>query len=242
VPEGGEDRLGRRGMIEGLISTILLEEPEVIAVTGAYGEGKTSFLNLAVGELRKLEGDDRPIIVRFSPWLAGDSNALVLSLLNSIVVELKGRFVVPGLGRDASRYARTLLSAIPKAEWLKDFIESPSQGQRIDAMAGHIARTRRRILVVLDDLDRMEARELETVFKLLRGSDRLSNITFLCAYSPSELAQILKATRPSQNTSIFIEKFFPVRYSLPPVDPSLLRDFFRAENRCFCYSLCALSP
>jgi hypothetical protein len=152
--------------------------------------------------------------------------------LNSIVVELKGRFVVPGLGRDAARYARTLLSAIPKAEWLKDFIANPSQEQRIDAMAGHITRTRRRVLVVLDDLDRMEARELETVFKLLRGSDRLSNITFLCAYSPPELAQILKATRPSQNTSTFIEKFFPVRYSLPPVDPSLLRDLFsqRAAN------------
>jgi hypothetical protein len=46
VPEGGEDLLGRREIIEGLMSTILLEEPEVIAVTGAYGEGKTSFLNL----------------------------------------------------------------------------------------------------------------------------------------------------------------------------------------------------
>jgi hypothetical protein len=220
VREGGEDLLGRGEIVEGLISTILLEQPEVIAVTGAYGEGKTSFLNLTVGKLRKLEGVDLPVIVRFSPWLAADSNALVLSLLNSIVVEIRGRFFVPGLGRDAARYARALLGAIPRAEWLKDIVGEPSQEQRITALARHIARTRRRVLVVLDDLDRMEARELETVLKLLRGSDRLSNITFLCAFAPVELALILKATRASQDTAVFIEKFFPVQVALPKIDSS----------------------
>jgi hypothetical protein len=219
VPEGGEDLLGRQGIVAALVSTIVLEQPEIIAVTGMYGEGKTSFLNLTVGELKKLEEDDLPIIVRFSPWLAGDSNGLVLSLLNSIVAEIKGRFVVPGLGRDAARYARVLLSAIPKAERLKDFIAETSQEERIDALADRISRTRGRVLVILDDLDRMEAKELETVFKLLRGSDRLSNITFLCAFSPADLAEILKATRPAQDTSTFIEKFFPVEFPLPKVDP-----------------------
>jgi hypothetical protein len=224
VQEGGEDLLGRKGIVEGLVATILLEQPEVIAVTGAYGEGKTSFLNLTLGELRKLEGDDLPVIVRFSPWLAADSNALVLSLLNSVVVEIKGKFFVPGLGRDAARYARALLSAIPRAEWLKDIIEDPSQEQRIDALANRIARTRRRVLVVLDDLDRMEAKELETVLKLLKGSDRLSNITFLCAFAPAELALILRATRPLQDTPAFIEKFFPVQIPLPKIDSSERRD------------------
>lgn len=220
VQEGGEDLLGRREIVEGLISTIVLEQPAVIAVTGAYGEGKTSFLNLTVGKLRKLEGADLPVIVRFSPWLAADSNALVLSLLNSVVVEIRGRFFVPGLGRDAARYARALLGAIPRAEWLKDILGEPSQEQRISALARHIARTRRRVLVVLDDLDRMEAKELETVLKLLRGSDRLSNITFLCAFAPSELALILEVTRASQDTAAFIEKFFPVQVALPKIDSS----------------------
>jgi hypothetical protein len=176
--------------------------------------------------LRKLKEDDQVVIVRFNPWLAADSNALVISLLNSIVVELRRTFVVPRLGRDAARYARTLLSAIPRAEWLKHLIENASQEQRIGALAKHVDKTRRRVLVVLDDLDRMEAKELETVFKLLRGSDRLSNITFLCAYSANELARILETTRPSQDTSTFIEKFFPVRYSLPPVDRAHLESIF----------------
>ena len=41
IPEDGEDLVGRRPIINDLISDIVLEKPEVIAITGAYGEGKT---------------------------------------------------------------------------------------------------------------------------------------------------------------------------------------------------------
>jgi KAP-like P-loop domain-containing protein len=224
VPEGGEDLLGRQPIVDGLVSTILLEQPAVIAVTGGYGEGKTSLLNLTVGELKKLDATEVPIVVRHSPWLAADSNSLVLSLLNSIVAEIKAKFIVPGLGRDAARYARTLLSIVPKADRLKDLVSEPSQETRIAALTDRIARTRRSVLVILDDLDRMESGELEAVFKFLRGSDQLSNITFLCSLDKTEVALILKATRPYQDTDKFVEKFFSIQFPLPKVDSSELRD------------------
>ena len=226
VPEGGEDLLGRRDLIESLVSTILLEPPPIIAVTGKYGDGKTSFLNLAIGELSRSQEMQVPIIVRFSPWMAGDSNALVLSLLNSIVAGVKRKLLVPGLSGDAARYARTLLSAVPWTERLKDLVGEPSQEGRIDALVNRIARVRRRVLVVLDDLDRMEAKELDTVLKVLRGSDKLSNITFLCALDKDEVALILKKTRPHQETNVFIEKFFPVEFRLPEIDSAQLQSFF----------------
>jgi hypothetical protein len=164
--------------------------------------------------------------VRFSPWLAGDSNSLVLSLLNSTVAEIKRKLIVPGLSGDATRYARTLLSAVPWTERLKDLISEPSQEKRIDALVERIARVRRRILIVMDDLDRMEAKELETVLKLLRGSDKLSNVTFLCALDKDEVAKILQGTRPHQDTAIFIEKFFPLGFRLPEIDSAQRRNFF----------------
>jgi hypothetical protein len=226
VPEGGKDLLDRRELIDSVVSTILLEPPPIIAVTGKYGDGKTSFLNLVLGELSKSQEIEVPIIVKFSPWLAGDSNTLVLSLLTSIVAAIKHKLFVPGLSGDAARYARTLLSAVPWTERLKDFVGEPSQEGRIDALVQRIARVRRRVLVVLDDLDRMEAKELETVLKLLRGSDKLSNITFLCAFDKGEVSLILRGTRPNQDTSVFIEKFFPVEFRLPEIDSAQLRSFF----------------
>lgn len=226
IPEDGKDLLDRREMVESLVSTILLEPPAIIAITGAYGDGKTSFVNLVIGELRKAEPTSVPVVARFSPWLAADSNSVVLSLLDSVVAEIKREIFVPGLSGDAARYARTLLSAVPWTERLKDLFAEPSQERRIDALVTRIARTRRRVLVVLDDLDRMEAKELETVFKLLRGSDKLSNVTFVCCFDDKEVASILKVTRPTQDTTAYIEKFFPVRFPLPPIGSQQLKDFF----------------
>lgn len=226
IAEDGVDLLGRREIIDGLVSRILLEQPSVIALTGAYGDGKTSLLNLTVGKLKTLQETTRPVIVRFSPWLAGDSNTLVLSLLDSIVAEIKSRFFVPGLGRDATRYARTLLSIIPKVESLRNLISEKSQEQRIIALAQRIARTRQKILVVLDDLDRMRVDELETVFKILRGSDRLSNITFLCSFDKDEVGLILKSEMPNQDTARFIEKFFQVQVSIPRLESRERRSIF----------------
>lgn len=72
----------------------------------------------------------------------------------------------------------------------------------------------------------MEAKELETLFKLLRGSDKFSNVTFVCAFDRTEVCKILQVTRPHQNLSSYIEKFFPVGFPLPEIGSEQLRDFF----------------
>jgi hypothetical protein len=229
VPENGEDLLGRRPFVEELVSRILLEKPLVVAVTAPYGAGKTSFLNLVVGEIRKSEPEQLPIIVKFSPWLAGDSNALVLSLLNSIVSEINKSYFVPGLKREAMEYARTLLKVIPKLDSLKGLLSEPSQENRIHGLTRRISATGRRILIVLDDLDRMDATELETVFKMLRGSEAFGEFTFLCSFDRTELVRILEATRPKQDVGTFIEKFFQVPMPLPPIDSAQLQEVFSSK-------------
>jgi hypothetical protein len=226
VAENGEDLLGRRPFVEALASRILLEQPLIIAVTAPYGDGKTSFLNLVVGEIRKADARDMPIIVKFSPWLASNSNMLVISLLNSIVGEINKSYFVPGLRRDAAEYARTLLSVIPKLDSLKGILSEPSQEDRIHGLTNRISATGRRVLVILDDLDRMEAKELETVFKVLRGSETFVHFTFVCSFDRTELVRLLEATRPRQDVSTFIEKFFQLLIPLPPVDSGQLQAVF----------------
>lgn len=244
VPENGQDLLGLGDLIDRLVGMIVLERPLTIAVTGPYGHGKTSFVNLAVGRVRSLEEEDRPIIVRFSPWLAADPNALILSLLSSIVVEMEKVYFIPGLKRDTFDYARSLLSAIPKLHLPKQILSESSQEDHIARLASRISATQRRILVVLDDLDRLQSTELETVFKILRASDAFMNLTFVCCFDRTELVSILQVTRPHQNINTFIEKFFQSAIRLPAIDSLRLRDFFASEVRPILhrYSLTPLEP
>jgi KAP family P-loop domain len=229
ISEEGQDLLGRGDAVESLIFKIVYERPAIIAITAPYGRGKTSFVNLALGKVRKLGDADRPIIVKYSPWLAADPNSLVLSLLNSIITEMQKSFFIPGLREDASGYSRTLLTAIPKFELLKHFLTEPSQEEQVNRLARRISATQRRILIVLDDLDRLQSGELETLFKVLRGSEAFVNVTFVCCFDKAELAKILEVSRPHQDRQLFIEKFFQSTFPLPEIDTSHLGAFFRQE-------------
>ena len=226
VPEGGKDLLGRNEVINRLVSLVLREHPSVIALTGEQGFGKTSLLNLAVGELQKLDKEQQPIIVKFSPWLAATSNDLVISLLTSIVAQIRAEYLVRGFSAGALQYARALLSMVPKVDSLKELLQEPSQQERVRNFAKYIAAMPRRILVIFDDLDRMEAEELETIFKILRGSEELSSVTFVCSFHPDELISILRSTRRSQDRRRFIEKFFQVEIALPKIDTSQIKGLF----------------
>jgi hypothetical protein len=66
IQERGTDLLDRGDIVDYLASIAVRERPTVIALTGNYGDGKTSVLNLVLGKLRKLKGNLRPIIVKFS--------------------------------------------------------------------------------------------------------------------------------------------------------------------------------
>jgi hypothetical protein len=229
VQEDGTDLLGRDDVVDYLASIVIREKPSVIAVTGNYGDGKTSVLNLVLGRLRKLDGEQRPIIVKFSPWLPGNSATLVSSLLSSITAEIRRECFMPGLNQGARRYGRVLLGVVPKAEALKELFSDLSQQERIKSLTDQIAKMPRRILVTLDNLDRMEARELEIVFKILRGADDLSSVTFLCCFDSQELSSILKKTRRHQDTRRFIEKCFQIMVALPPIDRAKLKQVFVDE-------------
>jgi hypothetical protein len=122
-----------------------------------------------------------------------------------------------------------LLKIIPKLDSLKGILSEQSQEDRIHGLTRRIAATGRRILVVLDDLDRMDATELETVFKLLRGSEVFGQFTFLCSFDRTELVSILQATRPKQDVDTFTEKFFQVPMPLPPIDSTQSQGAFSSK-------------
>jgi hypothetical protein len=75
----------------------------------------------------------------------------------------------------------------------------------------------------------MQAKELETVFKILRGSEELSSVTFICSFDETELAAIVRSTRRFQDTQKFIEKFFQIRVTVPKIDAAKMKDLFKDE-------------
>jgi hypothetical protein len=91
------------------------------------------------------------------------------------------------------------------------------------------------ILVVLDDLDRLDPDELLFTFKLVRMLGRLPNVYYLIAYDEDTLLDILRRTdlvgdAPGRAQQ-YLEKMVQVRLDVPPARRPADRSHQRRHRR-----------
>jgi KAP family P-loop domain len=217
IASWSEDALGRAAIVDILSAKTIISKTPVIAVSGPFGSGKTSVLNLLREHLK-----DKAIIITFSTWLPGSQETLASYLLADIARECQKQYVVPGLGKSSRRIAHAFAKTVP---FLKDYVEllpAPTQRDDISELKAALSRIPKRVVVLLDELDRMEKDELLTLLKVLKGISYLPNLTFICAVDTNEIVRIVKGESNSVNRQYF-EKFFPVTVSIPEMDSEMLR-------------------
>jgi hypothetical protein len=213
ITSWADDIVGRTAIVELLADHALRLRTPVVALHGGLGDGKSSVLNL----LRNaVEG--QAIVVSFSAWLPGSETTLAADLFKDIATECRKLVNVPQLRKRALAFARTVSGSVSYLGGLKELI--PAQSQRDEILELHDAlwRVPMPILVLLDEIDRMQGDELVVLLKILRGVSSFPNVTFVCAFSEEEIRkEIQKQTRFSYD---YLEKFFPVSVNLspPPVE------------------------
>jgi len=232
------DILGRQSLVSKLTEELSDGAASVIALVGAYGDGKTSALNLLRESLRQKCPD--MVVVPFVSSLATSEDVLVGTLFNSIAKELQKRFVYGRLGDALKRYASSLVGFVPKfGDALKELFRVPSQEDQIRQLKESLENLGVRVVVVVDDMDRMQVRELDVLLKLMRAPE-FSNVTYLCAFDKEGLARVLAANRMStEDARRYLEKFFPLQTPLPRIDSNTLaREFDRRfETLCKAHGL-----
>ena len=82
IKSSKQDLLGRTTFSKQLGEAIYgydANDGLVIGLYGKWGTGKTSILNMVINEINDLsrKSDDKPIIVKFSPWNYSDKNNLI---------------------------------------------------------------------------------------------------------------------------------------------------------------------
>ena len=129
---------------------------------------------------------------------------------------------MPGLQKSAQRLAKALGKNVPL---IRDYLESlPAATQKddIDGLKAALARLPKRVVVLLDELDRMEKEELLTLLKVIRGISTLPNISFVCAGDRKTIVETATGEF-NDKTNTYFEKFFPVSIQIPEVSPEALR-------------------
>jgi hypothetical protein len=215
-----QDALNRSGLVESLISAVLVSRAPIVAVEGKFGDGKSSILNLVRSTIAS-----QAIVVMFSSWLPGSEQTLALDLFNDIATECKKRYYLPQLRRRLLAYARTICGTLPSLKSVPDLFSPISQNDEIEEIQYAFSRLPRRIVVLLDEVDRLEKDELRVVFKILRGAAHFPNVSYVCAFD-REAVEKAYFESPSEESTGYLEKFFPVSYSIPKLDQNLLFGIF----------------
>ncbi len=86
-----------------------------------------------------------------------------------------------------------------------------------------------KILVLIDDLDRLEPSEALEVVRLVKAVADFPTIVYLLAYDESLLAKAIKTATSMEDGSAYLEKIIQFSFRVPPFEPFQLRAWLKVE-------------
>ena len=206
----------------------------VMAVYGAWGSGKSTLLNFIVYYLTHTpEGEDKPeaeqpIIVPFNPWWFSGQEDLTKRFFGQLqaVLSNKLKSVAKDLTRRIASFADTVSEApVPYAKSGKvvaRFLEQQKDVHKLKEQVEKILRKQqRRIVVVIDDIDRLTAEEIRQLFRVIKAVANFPNIIYLLLFDKEVVVKALLELQgiPGQ---AYLEKIIQVPFELPLPDKTSL--------------------
>src|SRR3984893_11163588 len=117
--------------------------------------------------------------------------------------------MVPGLRKRAGRLANALAQSVPCLKGFPELFPAATQRDDIESLKFALMRLPKRVVVLLDELDRMERDELLPLLKVIRGIASLPNLSFICVVEPETLKEKVLPEKTPDEQNLYIEKFFP---------------------------------
>lgn len=235
-----EDRFNRWPFAKRIAETLAARrDPSslVIAVYGPWGDGKTSTLLLMEAALKEHE---HVVAVRFNPWHF-DSEEQLLRGFFATLSEALGRSLPTKkeeLGQLLSRYGGLLSLAsvsvagvvqIGAGSAAKSLGEALSTVELDDLRARlekFLAEEGKRVVVLIDDIDRLDRREIQAIFRLVKLSAGFAHTSYVLAFDDGIVAASLGeryGAGGAESGRAFLEKIVQVPLHLPPPDELALR-------------------
>jgi hypothetical protein len=234
VATAAEDKLDR-AKFAGHVGAICRKVSQqgtssVIALVGPWGSGKSSLLSMVREDVA---ADTQWVVTEFNPWLFSDLESLVHSFFGSLKAGLpisdKAKDAREKLGKYTEAVAPvgvlgTLLgvNAAPMLQKAGELIRGDvSADARRNQLENALKKLNQKVLVVVDDLDRLDPHDLLLVLKLIRLVGRLPNVYYLLAYDERTLIDVLRrsdlAWSDPRRARDYLEKIIQIRLDLPEV-------------------------
>lgn len=209
----------------------------VLALYGPWGSGKSTVLAYVEHELENGPEAERPVVVSFNPWWFSGQENLAKAFLGQLQAVLpakyKGFEKVGNLIAEFSGALGGVADIAGKSHgipFLGKLVESGAKRLATKpkdvpalkkALSGLLLAEKKRVLVVIDDIDRLAPDEVRQLFTVIKALADFPYVTYLLAFD-REVA----ATAISEQTGLpgdrYLEKIIQVPFELPRVDRTTL--------------------
>lgn len=207
----------------------------VLALYGPWGSGKSTVLSYVQHYLGQRPEDERPVVVKFNPWWFSGQENLARAFLGQL------QAVLPAKSEKFKQLGDLFADFAEGIGGLIDLTGvSGGAGGLIGKLLGHAKRkpkdvpalkesittilqkAGKRILVVIDDIDRLTPEETRQLFTVIKALADFPNVVYLLAFDREVAAQAIEQQSGLPGDR-YLEKIIQVPFELPPVDRVALR-------------------
>lgn len=228
------DRIGRARAAEHFAANVLrldASEGLVVGVLGPWGSGKTSFVNLA----RPVFESNAAPVLDFNPWMFSGAEQLVQSFFSEVSAQLKLKPGLAEVGKRLEEYG----DIFSNLTWLPVIGPWIERGQDLAKLVGGILQRKKEgvagqrakvdkalrglrhpIVVVLDDIDRLNTSEIRDIFRLVRLTANFPNIIYVLAFDRKRVEDAL--SEQGIPGRAYLEKILQLGFDLPTIPDHVL--------------------
>lgn len=190
-----EDSLGREHLIktsaENLSNSFFEKGAFYVAVTGEWGSGKTSFTNLLT---EKILNDEKDIIkIEINTWRTEDPNLFTKYFFDTLNKELS--IYIPELSKLLPRYLAIIANSCDN-KYLKGVSKildsfNNNNNDPYESIKKILIKAKKKILVVIDDIDRLNTEEIYQILKLVRNTVDFPYMQFIMNFDKEYVVDCL---------------------------------------------------
>ncbi|WP_081317414.1 KAP family P-loop NTPase fold protein [Microbacterium testaceum] len=207
----------------------------VVGVLGAWGYGKSSFVNLMREQFA--EPPALPVI-EFNPWVFSGDQQLTEVFFREIAAELRiedqTKFGAVAEGLDKYGDVLSPLAVIPWfGNWFDRAFKATKaattwwndrrKGSRTfrEAVSSALNQLDKPIVVVIDDIDRLTTNEIRDIFKLVRLTASFPNVIYVLVFDRRRVEQAL--SEDGVHGRAYLEKILQLSFDVPMIPTEVLR-------------------
>ncbi len=216
----GIDKLQYSDLAKHLVDIIFKSSSTkafALGINARWGKGKTSFIDLIKREVRKYNKNSY-LEVDFEPWKSDSPQSVVKDFFEQLQIAIRPYH--SSLSWELVRYSEKLVSI--KNNTLTQLFHSVSHAlnglaskqSMYDSINTMVVEIKRKIIVYIDDLDRLDKSEVYEVLRLIRNTANFQNTVFITAYDRDYIVEAIEYLNPHRSDE-YLNKIFQTEISLP---------------------------